>query len=144
MQLERHWVWRRVDCFKDKCVLSVRSYREKLFRVRGFSEEGKWNPKCRCRCVYKVQNNDIVKCAFIEGNMQQCYGILPENFDVIKTFTVSYTCGQAFSVLSCRKSKFCFRFSDEHLQVTLLISPSKCQSRYTFWNKPGTQTQKFH
>jgi len=27
--------------FKDKCIASVSSYREKLFRVRGFSEENK-------------------------------------------------------------------------------------------------------
>ena len=48
-----------------------------------------------------------MKGSFIEGNIQQCYGILPESFDVVKTFTVSYIGGQAFSVLSCRKSKFC-------------------------------------
>jgi len=64
--------------------------------------------KCHCRCLYKVQNNDIVKGAFIEGNIQQCYGILPENFDVVKSFTVCYVGGQAFSVLSCRKSTFFF------------------------------------
>jgi hypothetical protein len=93
MQLERHWVWRRVgSVLRTNAAVN----REKLFRVRGFSEEGKWNPKCRCRCVYKVQNNDVVKGAFIEGNIQQCYGILHENFDAIKTFTVSYICWQLF------------------------------------------------
>lgn len=60
--------------------------------------------------------------------------ILPENFDVVKTFTVSYICGQAFSVLSCKKSKFCFRSSDWALTSHMRISPSKYQRRYTFWN----------
>ena len=70
----------------------------------------------------KVQNNDV-KGAFIEGNIQQCYGILPENFDAFKTFAISYICGQAFSVLNFRKSKLCFRFTDELLQPTLRIFP---------------------
>lgn len=81
---------------------------------------------------------------FIEGNIQQCYGVLPENFNAFETFAVSYFCGQAFSVLIFRNSKFCFRFEDEN-KATLHICPSGVKADvHTFRNWPDTQTQKFH
>ncbi|VVC27387.1 Hypothetical protein CINCED_3A001740 [Cinara cedri] len=82
--------------------------------------------------VIGMQNNNILKNAFKEGNELKIFysrfseidfkGIKGFPKKIIITFGSTYICEQTFSIIKFRKNKYCSRLSIEHLNAVLRLS----------------------
>jgi len=135
--LAKSWYFLRTNAFHqsaftERNCLGFEDFRKRTNEIR-IADAGVYT-KYKIMTLWKV---------LYWGKYTALLLILPKNFDVIKTFTVSYICGQAFSVLSCKKSKFCFRSSDWALTSYITHFSFQMSEQIHILKLPRHKTQKF-